>query len=87
MALVVRIEPNGSHILLLYDDASEDMKSQGWDLFIKKFQWYNMQVAKKFTLTFDGYRARVGDLQLGITKYFLIEATWLPLTGQTGSKI
>jgi hypothetical protein len=82
MAPVIRIEPNGSQTLFLYDDVSEDLKSQGWDMFIKKFQGYNLQVAKEFTLTFDGYREKVGDLQLEITEDFLSEATGLPLTGQ-----
>jgi hypothetical protein len=82
MAPVVRIEPNGSQTLLLYDDASEDLKSLGWDVFIRKFQGYNSQVAKYFSLTFDGCRAKVGDIQLEITEKFLSEATGLPLTGQ-----
>jgi hypothetical protein len=67
---------------LLHDDASEDLKNQGWDMFIKKFQGYNLQVAKEFALTFDGYREKVGGIQLEVTEYFLSEATWLPLTGQ-----
>jgi hypothetical protein len=82
MAPVIRIEPNGSQTLLLYDDVSEDMKSLGWDVFIRKFQGYNSQVAKDFTLTFDGCRANVCDIQLEITENFMSEATGLPLTGQ-----
>jgi hypothetical protein len=82
MAPVIQFEPNGSQTLLLYDDASEDLKSQGWDMFIKKFQGYNLRVAKEFSLTFEGCRAKVGDIQLDITKEFLSEATGLPLTGQ-----
>jgi hypothetical protein len=82
MAPVVRVEPNGSQTLLLYDDASEDLKSQGWVEFLKKFQGYNLQAAQEFALTFDGCRAKVGDVQLEITEEFLSEATGLPLTGQ-----
>jgi hypothetical protein len=37
---------------------------------------------KSFTLTFDGCRAKVGDIQLEITEEFLSEATGLPLTDQ-----
>jgi hypothetical protein len=51
-------------------------------MFIKKFQGYNLRVAKEFTLTFDGCRAKVGDIQLEITEEFLSEATGLPLTSQ-----
>jgi hypothetical protein len=82
MAPVIRVEPNGSQTLLLCDDASEDLKSQGWVVFLKKFQGYNLQVAQDFSLTFDGCRAKVGDIQLEITEEFLSEATGLPLTGQ-----
>jgi hypothetical protein len=38
--------------------------------------------AQEFSLTFDGCRAKVGDIQLEITEEFLSEATSLPLTGQ-----
>jgi hypothetical protein len=62
MVIVVRVETNGSQALLLHDDVSEDLKNQGWDMFIKKFQGYNLQVAKEFTLTFDGYGEKVGDI-------------------------
>jgi hypothetical protein len=51
-------------------------------MFLKKFQGYNLQVAQEFSLTFDGCRAKVGDMQLEITEEFLGEATGLPLTGQ-----
>jgi hypothetical protein len=78
MAPVVRVEPNGSQTLLLCDDASEDLKSQGWVVFLKKFQGYNLQAAQEFTLTFDGCRAKVGDIQLEITEEFLSEATGPP---------
>jgi hypothetical protein len=62
MAPVVRFEPNSSETLLLYDDASEDLKSQGWDMFIKKLQSYKLRVAKEFTFIFDGCKAKVGDI-------------------------
>jgi hypothetical protein len=39
-------------------------------------------VAKEFAPTFDGCRAKVGDIQLEITKKFLSEVTGLPLTSQ-----
>jgi hypothetical protein len=45
MAPVVHIKPNGLQTLLLYDDAREDLKGQGWLEFLEKFQGYNLQVA------------------------------------------
>jgi hypothetical protein len=43
MAHVVHIKPNGSQTLLLYDDAREDLKGQGWLEFLEKFQGYNFK--------------------------------------------
>jgi hypothetical protein len=82
MAPVIRVELNGSQALFLHNDVSEDLKIQGWDLLIKKLQGYNLQVAKEFALTFDGYREKVGEIQLEVTEIFLSEATGLPLIGQ-----
>ena len=39
-------------------------------------------MAKEFAQTFDGYRAKVGDIQLEVTEEFLSEAMGLPLSGQ-----
>jgi hypothetical protein len=75
MASVVRIESNGSQALLSLDDVVEDLKGQGWETFIKRFEGYNLHVAKEFTQTFDGYRAKVGDIRLEVTKEFISEAT------------
>jgi hypothetical protein len=82
MAPVVRVEPNGSQTLLLYDDAREDLKGQGWLEFLEKFQGYNLQAAQEFALSFDGCRAKVGDIQIEITEEFLSQATGLPLSGK-----
>ena len=45
MALVIHLELNGCQTLLSHDDAIEDLKSQGWDVFLKIFEGYNLQVA------------------------------------------
>ena len=60
MALVIRIEPNGSQTLLLCDDAREDLKGQGWLRFLEKLQGFNLQTSQEFFLSFDDYRAKVG---------------------------
>jgi hypothetical protein len=39
-------------------------------------------VAQQFALTFDGCRAKVGDIQLEIDEGFISSATGLPATGQ-----
>ena len=61
MTLVILLEPNGCQDLLSHDDVSEDLKIQGWDVFLKKFEGYNLQVEKAFVQTFDCCRAKIGD--------------------------
>jgi hypothetical protein len=43
-------------------------------------------VDRQFALTFDGCRAKVGDVQLEIDEQFLSLTTSLPATGQKWSK-
>jgi hypothetical protein len=86
MAPVVRAEPNGCQALLMFDGAYSDLEEFGWLPFIRKFDGYNLTVARQFALSFDGCRAKVGDVQLEITEQFLSSATSLPVTGQKWSK-
>jgi hypothetical protein len=53
---------NGSQALLSNDDAVEYLKVQGWDDFIKRFEGYNLCVAKEFAQTFDGQREKIGNI-------------------------
>jgi hypothetical protein len=41
-----------------------------------------LQATQEFALSFDGCRAKVGDVQIEITKEFLSQATGLPLNGK-----
>jgi hypothetical protein len=76
------VELNGYQVLLYHDDAIEDLKVQGWDSFIKRFECYNLHVAKEFAQTFNGCRAKIGDIQLEVTEDFVSEAIGLPSTGE-----
>ena len=81
MAPVVRAEPNGCQALLMFDGAYSDLEEFGWLAFIRKFDGYNITVARQIALSFDGCRAKVGDVQLEITEQFLSLATSLPVEG------
>jgi hypothetical protein len=81
MALVVRAEPNRCQALLMFDGAYSDLEKYGWLQFIRKFDGYNLAVAWQFALSFDGYRAKIGDVQLEISEQFLSSVTSLPVTG------
>ena len=82
MAPIVRAEPNGCQVLLMFDGAYSDLEKFGWLPFIKKFDGYNPIMAPQFALSFDGCRAKVGDVQLEITERFLSLETSLPVIGQ-----
>ena len=82
MALVVRIEPNGSQDLLLFDNARKDLENSGWMVFIQSFEGFKHSVAQQFTLTFDGCRAKVVDVQLELNEEFMSSSTGLPATGK-----
>jgi hypothetical protein len=86
MAPVVRAEPNGCQALLTFDGAYADLEEFGWLPFIQKFDGFNIPVARQFTLSFDGCRAKVGDVQLEVTEHSLSLATGLPVKGQKWSK-
>jgi hypothetical protein len=86
MAPVVRAEPNGIQALLTFDGAYADLEEFGWLLFIQKFDGFKIPVAQQFALSFDGCRAKVGDLQLEVTEHSLSLATGPPVKGEKCSK-
>jgi hypothetical protein len=82
MAPVVRIETNGIQTLLSFDNARDDLERNDWRVFIEKFEGFNLRVAQEFTLTFDGCREKIGDVQLELNEDFISQATGLPAVGQ-----
>jgi hypothetical protein len=82
MEPVVRIEPNGSQALLLFDNSRKDLEDSGWLTFVQRFKGFNLCVAQQFALTFDGCRDKVGDIQLEIDEEFISSAIGLAATGQ-----
>jgi hypothetical protein len=86
MALVVRVEPNGSQALLTFDGAYADLEEFGWLSFIRKFDGFNIPVARQFALSFEDCRAKVKDLQLEVIEHSLSLATGLPVKGEKWSK-
>jgi hypothetical protein len=81
MAPVVRDEPNECQALLRFDGTYSDLEKFGWLSFIRKFDGHNPSVARQFALSFDGCRAKVGDVQLEINEQFLSSESSLPVTG------
>jgi hypothetical protein len=86
MAPVVRAEPNGNQALLTFDGAYADLEEFGWLSFRRKFDGFNVFVARQFALSFDGCQAKIRDLQLEVTEHSLSLATGLPVKGEKWSK-
>jgi hypothetical protein len=82
MAPFVRVEPNGKQALLMFDNARQDLADSGWLTFVERFDGFNLCVVRQFAMTFDGCRAKVGDIQLEIDEQFISLAMGLPATGQ-----
>jgi hypothetical protein len=82
MAPVVRIEPNGNQALCYLTMPGKTWRITGWLTFVQRFEGFNLVVAQQFALTFDGCRAKVGDIQLEINEEFISSATGLPSSGQ-----
>jgi hypothetical protein len=66
----------------MFNSARSDLEDSGWLPFIQQFEGFNLCVARQFAMTFDGYRAKVDDVQLEIDEQFISLATGLPATGQ-----
>jgi hypothetical protein len=81
MAPVVRVEPNGSQVLLSHDDIVDDLVHFGWIKFIQSFEGFNLEVAQAFAKTFDRTKAKVGDIQLQVSEESIAEATGLSQEG------
>jgi hypothetical protein len=82
MAPVMWVKPNGNQDLLMFDNARQDLEDTGWLTFVKRFEGFNLCVERQFAMTFDGCRAKVGDIQLEIDEQFISLATGLLASGQ-----
>jgi hypothetical protein len=71
--------------LLSFDNARDDFEKNGWRVFVEKFEGFNLRVAQEFALTFDGCRAKIGDIQL--EKILLGKPPVYQLWDKNGSKI
>jgi hypothetical protein len=68
--------------LLAHDDVIGDIVAHGWDIFIRQFEGYNLAVAQAFAQSFDGSKAKIGDLQLEVTEDSIAQATGLSQEGE-----
>jgi hypothetical protein len=81
MAPVVRIESNDSQAFLSHDDVVDDLTIFRWFKFIQSFEGFNLEDSQDFAQTFDGTRAKIGDLQLEVNDDSIAEAMRLSREG------
>jgi hypothetical protein len=86
MAPVVRAEPNGCQALLTFDGAYADLEEFGWLSFIRKFDGFNISVARQFALSFDGAEPKLETSSLEITEQSLSLAIVCLLREKSGPK-
>jgi hypothetical protein len=67
--------------LLSHDDVVDDLVHFGWVKFIQYFEGFNLEVAQAFAKTFDGAKAKVGDMQLQVNEESIAEAMGLSQEG------
>jgi len=73
----MRVEPNGKHALLMFDNAHKDLADSGWLTFVECFDGFNLCMVRQFAMTFDGCRAKVGYVQLEIDEQLISSAIGL----------
>jgi hypothetical protein len=81
MAPVVRIKPNNPQLFLEQNTVTEMLYQTRWLNFICAFRGYNVEVARAFTQTFDGQKAKVEDIHFDVNEALISQATGLPLEG------
>ena len=58
------------------------MLFRSWINFFEKFNGHNEQASLAFAETFNGERARVGNLQIRLSEDILAQVTGLPQQGE-----
>jgi hypothetical protein len=60
----------------------EYFQAMGCLAFCENLQRGHMEVAKQFSLNFDGVKMKVGSLEIQVTKQEIASATKMPLQGE-----
>jgi hypothetical protein len=80
-------EPNGPEIIQAYYDISKLFQTVGWANCIQAFKGHNIKVVRAFAQSFNGKRAKVGDVELLVDETFIAEATGLSLRARDGLRM
>jgi hypothetical protein len=83
---VVRTEPADMHLFEAEPMAREVFQRVGCLTFCQNMQRGHPEVARKFSLHFDGLKTKVGDLEFEVSETSISAATGIPITGENWFK-
>ena len=73
-----RLEPKEFNSADLHERCLEIFENKQWISFFEKFNGHNEQASLSFAETFDGERARIGNLQIRLSEDILAQVTGFP---------
>ena len=76
--MTARLEPATFNPNDIHESCLEIFANKQWINFFEKFNGHNEQTSLAFAETFDGERARVGNLQIRLSEDILAQVTGLP---------
>jgi hypothetical protein len=79
---IVRFEPQGLQLLDSNPIFREYFQIVGCLTFCENLQGGHMEVAKQFSMNFDGVKTRVGSLEFQVTEKTIATTTEIPLQGE-----
>jgi hypothetical protein len=79
---IVRFEPQGLQLLDSNPIFRESFQAVGCLTFFEKLQGGHMEVAKQFSLNFDGVKTKIGSLKIQVTEQTISSVTEIPLQGE-----
>jgi hypothetical protein len=83
---IVRFEPQGLQLLDSNPIFRESFQAVGCLTFCEKLQGGHMEVAKQFSLNFDGVKMKVGSLEIQVTEQTIAQLQRCPCKVRGGSR-
>jgi hypothetical protein len=79
---IVRLEPQGLQLLDSDPTFRETFQRVGCLTFCERLQGHHMEVAKEFSLNFDGVKTKIGPLEFQVSEDTIATTTGIPVQGE-----
>jgi hypothetical protein len=79
---VVKTDPSDMHLFYVDPMIMEVFQRVGFLYFYQNMQRGHPEVARKFSLNFDGTKTKVGTLELEVSEATIVPSTEIPNTGE-----